>query len=165
MKKIIYGLLAALFLIGCQQPTIDYNNFSDIDPSRPEVELEEETIEDEQQEEIVEEEIVIEEDLTKTEDEIPVEEDGETSTELEAENQSDDEQVEENVVEDVIKEEITEPEIDYSDRTIPGVEDDSDYEIEYITELLTHPSDFEKNLTNTFHLVKTLVLQKKMKAL
>lgn len=68
MKKIIYGLLAALFLIGCQQPTIDYNNFSDIDPSRPEVELVEETVQDEQQEEVFEEEIVIEEDLTETEE-------------------------------------------------------------------------------------------------
>lgn len=68
MKKIIYGLLLALFLTGCQQPTIDYNNFSDIDPSRPEVEVEQETIQDEQQE-AVEEEIIIEEDLTETEDE------------------------------------------------------------------------------------------------
>lgn len=47
MRKLLLGLFIALSLIGCQQPTID--------PSRPEVELEEETIEDEQQEEIVEE--------------------------------------------------------------------------------------------------------------
>ena len=63
MKKLLLVILAALFLTGCQQPTIDYNNFSDIDPSRPEVELEEETVEDEQQEEIIEEEFEVENDL------------------------------------------------------------------------------------------------------
>lgn len=44
MKKLLLGLLLALSLIGCQQPTIDYNSFSDNDPSRPEVELIEEAI-------------------------------------------------------------------------------------------------------------------------
>lgn len=39
MKKLLLGLLLGLFLTGCQQPTIDYNSFSDNDPSRPEVEL------------------------------------------------------------------------------------------------------------------------------
>ena len=119
MKKIIFGLLLGLFLTGCQQPTIDYNNFSDIDPSRPEVEVEQETAEDEQQEEIIEEEIIEEEII-------------------------EDKQVEETPTVDNVEEEVKEPEIDYSDRTIQGVEDDSEYEIVYITELLTHPSDFDE---------------------
>lgn len=42
MKKIILGLTLVLVLTSCQQPTIDYNNFSDSDPSSPKVELEQE---------------------------------------------------------------------------------------------------------------------------
>lgn len=36
MKKIIFGLLIALSLIGCQQPNIDYSDFSDADTSKQE---------------------------------------------------------------------------------------------------------------------------------